>query len=199
MTANLPAPPVCIVADVNAAAPLWDFGIRPVAVFGWNANETGGFGPAGGNIDASTLQIVGDTSEPIKPEALAAQQPDAIMTLTSNPEIPDEYWSISEDILPQIVPIAPIIAISATGTADVNTERFAELAGLLGTDLESPETGAAKKDYAAALTDFPTNAVAESDLTVVFVHVSRETVTHVASVTDWTDLTRYRKISAPVS
>jgi ABC-type Fe3+-citrate transport system substrate-binding protein len=64
---------------------------------------------------------------------------------------------------------------------------------LLGTDLESPATGAAKKHY-AALTDFPTNAVARSNLTVVFVHLSRETVAHVANVTDWTDLTRYRNL-----
>src|SRR5690348_13132494 len=36
VTVELPARPLRIIADVNAAAPLWDFGIRPVAVFGWN-------------------------------------------------------------------------------------------------------------------------------------------------------------------
>src|SRR5688572_27009371 len=70
VTIELPGMPVRIVADVNAAAPLWDFGIRPVAVFGWNATLTddGDFGAAGGRIDPSQVEIVGDEVETIRRE-----------------------------------------------------------------------------------------------------------------------------------
>src|SRR4051812_42919727 len=36
ITVTLPGMPKRIIADVNVAAALWDFGVRPVGLFGWN-------------------------------------------------------------------------------------------------------------------------------------------------------------------
>ena len=55
VTVELDAMPERLAIDLNAAAALWDFGVRPTAVFGWDANETGDFGDAGGNIDPMLL------------------------------------------------------------------------------------------------------------------------------------------------
>ncbi|MGI8485543.1 MAG: ABC transporter substrate-binding protein [Thermomicrobiales bacterium] len=198
VTITLPSRPERIVADVNAAAPLWDFGIRPVAVFGWNATDTGDFGPAGGNVDPSTVAVVGDSTEPIKPEAVAAQHPDLIVTLTWAPGEPTEYWSIAEDILPQVQPIAPVIAISATGMADANTERFAELAAALGADLDSPELVEARTTYTDALASFKEVATEKRDLTAVFISIAASETAYVAYAHDWADLSLYEHLGLTI-
>jgi iron complex transport system substrate-binding protein len=194
VTVTADAMPQRIVADVNAAAPLWDFGIRPVAVFGWNATEDGDFGPAGGNVDPSAVEIVGNVSEPIQPEAVAAVQADLLVTLTWTPDDPTEYWSIDAAILPQVEPIAPLVAISATGMADANTERFAELAAALGANLGSPEIVEAKVAFDAALAGFPAVAAEKADLTALFVFVGGDEKIYVANAPDWADLNLYASL-----
>ena len=193
VTVTLPARPERIIADVNAAAPLWDFGVRPIAVFGWNATETGDFGDAGGNVDPATVEIVGVTAEPIQPEKVIAADPDILITITWTPDDPTEYWSIDPAILDQVQPIAPLIAMSATGSADVNTERFAELAAALGADLDTPELAEAKTTYEAALTEFPTIAEQKQDLTILFLYIENETI-YVANAPDWADLAMYQSL-----
>lgn len=193
VTVTLPARPERIVADVNAAAPLWDFGVRPVAVFGWNATETGNFGDAGGNVDPAAVEVVGVTAEPIQPEKVISVDPDILITITWTPDDPTEYWSIDPAILDQVQPIAPLIAMSATGSADVNTERFAELAAALGADLATPELSAAKETYEAALAEFPTIAEQKQDLSVLFLYAEGETI-YVANAPDWADLAMYQSL-----
>lgn len=193
VTVTLPSRPERLVIDVNAAAPLWDFGIRPVAVFGWNATETGDFGDAGGNIDPSTVEIVGNVSEPIQPEAVVAVNPDLIITMTFTPDDPLVYWSIDPEILPQVQQIAPIIAMSGTGSARENTERFAQLAAALGADLSTPEIAAAKERYETAIDDFAALASEKSDLSMIFIYVDAETV-YVANPGDWADLNFYQEL-----
>src|SRR5690606_36059678 len=89
VTVTLDAMPERLLIDVNAAAPLWDFGIRPVAVFGWNIYGEDDFGDAGGNIDPSTVEIAGSSTEPAQLEWMATTQPDLIITLTWLPDVPD--------------------------------------------------------------------------------------------------------------
>jgi iron complex transport system substrate-binding protein len=190
VTVTLPEAPENLVIDVNAAAPLWDFGIRPTALFGWNAASDGNFGDAGGNIDPEGIVIVGDTSEPIKLEDTVAVDPDVIITLTWTPDNPEDYWSIQAELLPQVQAIAPIIAMSATGMADANTERFAELAAALGADLESDELKAAWATYDEASRAFDQALADKNDLKVAFFYID-DTSVYVASPTDWADLNMY--------
>lgn len=191
VTIELDQMPERLAIDVNAAAPLWDFGVRPDAVFGWNATESGDFGDAGGNIDPSGIEIVGNTSEPVQLEKLAAVDPDLIITLTWTPEEPDDYWSFDPEILAQAQQIAPILAMSATGSADTNTERFAELAAALGADLDTPELAEAKDAYDAAKADLEAVAAEKADLSVLFLYIDAETL-YIAYPPDWADLTFYQ-------
>ena len=189
-TITLDAFPERLAVDVNAAAPLWDFGIRPGAVFGWNATDTGDFGPAGGNVDPSQVEVVGVTAEPVQLEKLVAFDPDLIITLSWFDEDPDEFWSIDPEILPQVREIAPVLAISATGMADENTERFAELAAALGADLETPELAEAKARYEQAIADLEATAADKSDLQVLFLYVD-DVELYIANPPDWADLNFY--------
>ena len=194
VTVTLPVQPTRIVADVNAAAPLWDFGIRPVAVFGWNASETGDFGPAGGNIDPNAVEVVGNPTETFQLEPAVAVRPDLIVTVTWAPDDPTEYWSIGTDILPQVLQIAPIIALSATGSADINTARFAELAKALGADLATPELIEAKARYEAVFSALPGIAATKSDLSILFMYAADEEKIYIANPSDWADLTLYQSL-----
>lgn len=191
VTVELDQRPERLLIDVNAAAPLWDFGIRPVGVFGWNASETGDFGDAGGNIDPTTVEVAGNASDPVQLEKMAAVDPDLIITVTWTPDNPNDYWSIEESLLPQVQDIAPIIAMSATGRADVNTERFAELAAALGADVDTPELAEARERYEAAKRDLESTAAERSDLQVLFLYVDSELL-YIANPPDWADLAFYQ-------
>jgi iron complex transport system substrate-binding protein len=170
ITVTLPAAPQRVVIDVNAAAPLWDFGIRPVAVFGWLANPEGDFGAAGGNIDPAQVEIIGNGENTIDVEALVALKPDLIVTLTFVPDDPADYWSLSADgPLEQVQQIAPIVAISGIQSARDGIARFAELAAALGADLASPEISAAEAAWRDAETAFTDAVAAKPGISAIFV------------------------------
>lgn len=191
VTVELDKQPERLLVDVNAAAPLWDFGIRPQGVFGWNASETGDFGDAGGNIDPSTVEVAGNATEPVQLEKMAAIDPDLIITVTWTPDNPNDYWSIEESLLPRVREIAPLLALSATGRADVNTERFAELAAALGADVDTPALADARDRYETAKADLEATAAERSDLDVLFLYVDSELL-YIANPPDWADLAFYQ-------
>lgn len=194
VTIELPERPVRILADVNIAAPLWDYGIRPVALFGWNASldDDGKLSAAGGRIDPALVEFAGDVTEPIRLEDAVAFQPDLILTITHDPENPEDYWSIDPSVLAQVQEIAPILALSGTGRSDVNVERTAELAEALGADLSTTEIQAEKTRFDAAITAFSTAAAEKSELTNVFSSIKKDGSIVIANPPDWRDLAWYR-------
>lgn len=170
VTVTLPAAPQRVVIDVNAAAPLWDFGIRPAAVFGWLANPEGNFGAAGGSIDPEQVEIIGNGENTIDVEALVALKPDLIVTLTFAPDDPLDYWSLAADgPLPQVQQVAPIVAISGVQSAATAIARFTELAEALGADLASPELVAAEAAWRQAETAFTAAVAAKPGINALFV------------------------------
>ena len=148
-TVTLPQAPRTVVADLNAATALWDFGVRPVAVSGWTIATDA----AWGNIDRDT-PVINATAGAPEPdlEQLLEIRPDLFVTITWGPEDesgePPYAWSFTEDEHYQRVnDIVPVIGISAAGLAAQNMARYAELAALLGADLDTPELQAAKATY----------------------------------------------------
>ncbi len=196
VTVTLPSRPERIVMDVNAAAPLWDFGIKPTALFGWNVLADGSLGDAGGNIDPEGIAVVGDVNQTINIEELIAIEPDLLVTLTWSPDLPDEYWSLDADAdvaLDQVRAVAPIVAISATGRADDNTLRFAELAEALGADISTPELAQAKTDFEAAIENFGEVAAENTELSVLFFAPVPDNV-YIANPIDWADINMYQEL-----
>ena len=199
ITVTADAVPTRIVADLNAAAPLWDFGIRPVGVFGWNATETGDFGAAGGNVDPAAVEVVGTGDEPFQAEPTVALDPDLLVTITWSDD-PADYWSFTEPaIVDQAREIAPLVAMAAYGLADANTNRFAELAASLGADLETDELVAAKSAYDEAMASFPDAVGAKSDISVLFLYAgSTEEPLYIANPVGWADLSLYQKLGVNI-
>lgn len=198
VTVTLPARPERLVIDVNAAAPLWDFGIRPVAVFGWLATASGDFGAGGGRIDPEQVEIIGEGEATIDVEALVGLQPDLIITLTFSPDDPAEYWSLAADgPLEQVQQIAPIVAISGVQSASAGVARFAELAAALGADLEAPEVAADNERWLAAEDAFRTAIAAKPGISAIFASGSPETI-YIANPNVAGDLQYFRELGLTI-
>jgi iron complex transport system substrate-binding protein len=130
--------PQRIAAGVFAAAPLWDFGIRPAGIFGWNINADGTLTAAGGHIDPMQVEILNGEPNMLDPEKAVAIEADLIVTVTFDPGDPLALWGMTPEAVPQVEGVAPVIAISGVQRADMIAERFADLAMSLGAAVTDP-------------------------------------------------------------
>ncbi|MBA3379196.1 MAG: ABC transporter substrate-binding protein [Chloroflexia bacterium] len=198
VTVTLPSRPERLVIDVNAASPLWDFGVRPVAVFGWLATASGDFGPAGGRIDPEQVEIIGEGEATIDVEALVGLQPDLIITLTFSPDDPLEYWSLAADgPLEQVQQVAPIVAISGVQSSNAGVARFAELAVDLGMDLETPEVTADLERWQASEAAFGTALADKPGISAIFTAPSPDVI-YIANPQVAGDLQYYRELGLTI-
>lgn len=174
VTVELPAPPDRVVAQATAAGTLADYGITPVATFGATQRPDGDRENSIGDLDVSDIPSLGSEFGELNLEALAAAAPDLVVTLTYEPTLEDArfdpYWYISGDIQSEVTAIAPIVAIAIQGDpVDRTVERFAELAGELGADLDSREITAQRDDFESAAAALSEATAAKPDLVAMFV------------------------------
>ncbi len=199
VTVTLPQRPTRLAIDVNAAAPLWDYGIRPVALFGWNVNADGTLNDAGGNIELDdTIALAGDVVEPVRVEDLVAAEPELIITLTFDLEDELDYWSFTPETLAQVeAGNYPILAFNGGGNVGETVVRFAELAEALGADLSSPDQVEAKDAFDAKVEELQASIAAKPDLTYLFGYLAA-TELYLASVTDFGDLTYFESLGLQI-
>ena len=196
-TLELPARPVKIAADLNAASALWDFGIRPVAVAGYTVDTDASWG----NVDRDTPVINISAGSPTPDlETLLAEEIDLFVTISWGNEDNPYEWSFPEQAdYERTNPAVPVIAISGSGRADHNTERFAELAASLGADLETPQIQEARAAYEAALGEFRSVAqeTADAGLTSLFMYAD-PTELYIAYPPIWADLAMYQALGMDI-
>ncbi|MCA9878851.1 MAG: ABC transporter substrate-binding protein, partial [Thermomicrobiales bacterium] len=195
VTVTLPARPERIAADLIAAAPLWDFGIRPVAVSGW----TVGTDTAWGSVDRSTPDItaIAGTSEPDL-EQLIALQPDLFVTATwLSPENPYEWTFSDPEAFARVNDVVPVVAISAAGSALADTERYAKLAAALGADMAAPDLAQARADLDATLAEFKAFVEAHPDLNVLFMGVTDDAA-YIANPGPLAELAMYQELGLQI-
>ena len=80
VTVTLPEMPQRLIADVNVAAALWDFGVRPVGIFGWNITGEKEFNKAGGNVDPSAVEFLNGPQTTLDPELAAVADPESSLS-----------------------------------------------------------------------------------------------------------------------
>ena len=194
-TVALPQTPTRVFADLSAATALWDFGFAPVAVSGWMT----GTDDAWGNLDRALPVVNSATGAPDPgPEQLLALDADLFVTVSSaNPDNPYE-WSFPQiETLERVRQVVPVVAISATGRADENVLRFAELAQALGAAVNTPDLVAAKRDYDRAIDDLRTVAAEQRDLKVLFVSAAADAL-YVANPSASADLALFQALGLNV-
>jgi iron complex transport system substrate-binding protein len=190
VTVTLPQRPTRIAADLNAAAPLWDFGVRPISVSGWTIASDASWG----NVDRSTPVInASDTAPEPDIERLVAMDAEVFVTIAW---APDDIWSFStKEAYATTQAVVPVIAISVAGMADKNLQRFADLAVALGIDLETPELVQAKADFDTAVAAFSAQAEEQAELTSLFAGIDiAGDQWYAAYPPDWADLMWYQSL-----
>jgi iron complex transport system substrate-binding protein len=176
--------PTKIVAQLSAAAALWDLGIRPIGTFG-EAPADGAKSPLAGNVDTGSLTWVGKTWGEFNIEKFASLNPELLIAPMQQKS---GLWYVPEEAASKIEALAPTVGISHVEVpADKVIDRYAELAKSLGADLESAAVTSAKKDFQAAAAAVSDAVKAKPGLRVAFVSGAKENL-YIANATMFSDL-----------
>ncbi|WP_113703535.1 ABC transporter substrate-binding protein [Nonomuraea lactucae] len=136
-----PKAPARIVAQVGSAAALWDFGVRPVAVFGPHRLKDGAKDPQAGNVDIAKVEGLGNVWDEFNVEKYISLQPDL---LVSNMYVKDTLWYVPEKSKAAIEQVAPTAGVMLPGRSATEViGRYEELAKSLGAGMQGvPEARA---------------------------------------------------------
>lgn len=141
--------PKNVVAQVTAAAALWDFGIRPVGIFGPSTLDSGENDPQVGNVDLTKVTSIGAEFNDFNIERYAGLNPGLLVSIMYLAD--KSLWYVPVDTTDQILDIAPSVGISGLAvTVKEVIERFGELAEALGADLSADTVTKPKADFEAA-------------------------------------------------
>lgn len=194
VTIALPKRPERIVAQTTSAAILWDFGIRPVGVFGPSTQADGTNDFQAGEIDFNTVEVVGDYGA-LDLEKLVALNADLYVDLTFGG---DTLWYLTADDLAQVEAIMPTLGISMQKQSVLDSiRRFEDLATTLGVDLTAPEVKAAKQEFTVAEADLKAAIAEKPGLTVLVVSPAVDTL-YVASPEWMVDLYYFRELGLDI-
>ncbi|TDB82545.1 ABC transporter substrate-binding protein [Micromonospora sp. KC721] len=168
---DLPKRPTRIVAQSHPAAALYDFGIKPVGVFGPQETSDGKPSPQIGNLDLTGVESVGTAFGEFQLEKLIALKPDLIVTVAYGPML----WYIPDEVRAKVEKVAPIAVIQLMGVAVPDAvKRFGELSAALGADPNSPAIQQAKTGFEAAANALRTAVAAKPGLSVEVVSGTKE-------------------------
>ncbi|MFI7110790.1 ABC transporter substrate-binding protein [Nonomuraea sp. NPDC050227] len=143
---DLPKRPSRVVAQVGAAAALWDFGVRPVAVFGPHKLADGSRDPQVGNVDIAKVEGLGNVWDEFNVEKYISLQPDL---LVSGMYVKGDLWYVpakSKETIEQVAPTAGVMLTGRSATQVIG--RYEELARSLGADLQGVPEAKARMEAA---------------------------------------------------
>lgn len=162
-----PERPRKVVAQVSAAAALWDLGIRPVGIFGTSKEADGKPNKLVGNVDLGSVTSVAETWGEFGVEKFAALRPDLLIAPI---HVPKELWYVPKESVSAIEAIAPTLGVDYLNrSVDTVIDRYAEVAQALGADLRAEAVLEAKAEFAAASTALKEQAARQKGLKVLFV------------------------------
>ncbi|MFK0260480.1 ABC transporter substrate-binding protein [Streptomyces angustmyceticus] len=164
-TVRLGSLPRRIVAYATAAAALWDYGMRPVGVYGSLRKQGGGKDVTLlGEVDLSRVATVGGSWGQISVERLGRLRPDLVVD-------PLQYGAhqLDQSSLELTGKLAPVVSIEVYGaTVDTAVRRYADLATALGADFTTHELRRGKAAYTAARDRVRRAITAKPGLRVLF-------------------------------
>ncbi|WP_433013012.1 ABC transporter substrate-binding protein [Kribbella sp. CA-294648] len=161
-----PARPAKVVAQVSAAAALWDLGVRPIGIFGATKGADGKPNNLAGSVDLNAVTSISETYGEFAVEKFAALQPDLLIAPM---QIANELWYVPKESVAAIEAVAPTLGVNYLKlSVDKVIDRYAELATALGADLKAAPVLTAKAEFAAASKGLSEVTAAKKDLRVLF-------------------------------
>jgi len=189
--------PAKVVAYVSSAAALWDFGVRPIGVFGPQKTDSGAKEIQAGNIDLSKTTSLGVVWDDFDVEKFISLQPDLLVTGLTGTKKTD-LWAITPETGEKVEKIAPILALSEYKvTLPKVIERYEALAKALGADVASATVTDAKKEFQAASDELKTVAKEKAGLKVLVVYSDKDSV-YVAKPEFFADLSYYKELGLDI-
>jgi iron complex transport system substrate-binding protein len=188
---QLPRRPERVVAYTGVAAVLWDYGIRPVGIFGPQRREDGSPDSTVGDIDLTSVGSAGEGYEALDVEALAALRPDLVVAgLTSR----DVMWVIGADAVERVTRIAPLVALEGYGLpAEQIVAGYERFARLLGADTATPELMSARVRMNQASIAVRAAVAAKPNLRVLVTYADSEGIS-IARPSQFPDLLSFRAL-----
>lgn len=189
--------PEKVVAYVSSAAALWDFGVRPVGVFGPQKTEDGKKEIQAGNIDLSTVTSLGNAWDDFDVEKFIGLRPDLLVTGLTGTE-PTDLWAITPETGEKVEKTAPILALSEYKVSLPKViSRYEELAKALGADVDSAEVTAAKEEFQAASDELAAAAKEKAGLKVLVLYADKDGV-YIAKPEFFADLSYYKELGLDI-
>jgi iron complex transport system substrate-binding protein len=182
--------PTRIVAHATSAAALMSFGITPVGIYADTAVDDD---LALSGLDLDGIEIVGEEWGVINVEAVAALDPDLVVS---------EWWPVeggytgmeegAGTALDTMREIAPVVGVAQGPSIVGMIEDYAELAESLGADLDDPDIAADRAAFDEAVAGFEAAVEGQPDLSVLAVSPTTESLyvavpEHSAELADFTD------------
>ena len=194
ITITLPQRPTRIVAQVSVGAALWDYGIRPIGVYGPQRLPDGTPLPQAGNLDLDVVESVGEVMHEIDLEKLVSLKPDLIVTSLWG----DIVFGDADDVLKMVASTAPTLGIQIRNVPiSQPIARFEEVAEALGADLGAPDVVAAKETYTRTVDDLKAAITAKPGLKVMFTSASPELL-YVANPKTFGDLLFFQELGLDI-
>lgn len=195
VTITLPKRPERVVPYIPIAASLWDFGVRPVGVFGTTVRPDGTREVMSGDVNFDTVVSLDEQYGEMDLEALVTLKPDLILF-----DIYGEFdlWGLPADAVAQVEAIAPIAGISFINRPVTETiGRIEELAVALGTDLDTPDVVAARERFDAAGEAVRSACADKAGLTSLFTAGWTDNF-YIANPVIWTDLIYFSELGLDI-
>ncbi|RZS31340.1 iron complex transport system substrate-binding protein [Herbihabitans rhizosphaerae] len=140
--------PARIVAQVTAAAALWDFGIRPIAVFGPSKLPDGKPDPQVGGVDLNAVTSLGNVWNEFNFDKFASLDPQLLVTVIY---LKQQMWYVPDTQADRVDKTAPSVGIGLQGISmPEGIAKFAALARALGADTDSPAIRQARQEFERA-------------------------------------------------
>ena len=189
--------PERIVAYLPLAASLWEFGIRPVAVYGTTRRSDGSPEVYAGEVDLDAVESLGEVYGELDLEGLVEAQPDLIVNDMWND--PPDVWGLAPETVQQVTQIASIANVLFVERPAPETIATIEtLAAALGAVLEAPEIVAAREAFQAASDDLRAAIAEKPGLTVLFVSGTPDGSFWVASPEEFSDLMYFQQLGLDI-
>jgi len=171
-TVHLDGKPTRIVAYAGSAAALWEYGIRPVGVFGPQKLADGSPDPQVGNVDLNAVTSLGNAFNEFDVPQYIKLAPELLVSMVVNA---DGLWYVPQDSADEITGRAPSVGIRMVrASATTVIERYEQLAKALGADTETEAVKQARSRFQTATSHLTDVAKSKGGLRVLAVYGAKD-------------------------
>jgi len=197
VTISLSETPDRVVAYINLAAALDDFGAKPIGYFGQPLRPDGTRETIAGDMELEGMVSVAPDYGAFDIEALIAEDIDLIVT--DMWEDPPTFWGVEPHAIEQINGVAPILNLWFVGQPVTDMiERVGELAVALGADPENPQVVADRKAFLAAEDDLKDAIASKPGLKVAFASGTPDEAFYIGNPNVSADLMYYASLGLDI-